>query len=60
MILGMGDFHGHVRRRIDCFEGLYGGYEIGKKNVEGRILFEFCDEKELCVANTRFEKEQRK
>ena len=31
-----------------------------QKNVEERRLLEFCDEKVLCVANTCFEKEQRK
>ena len=34
---------------------------MDKRNIEGRRLLEFCDEKELCVANTLFEKqEQRK
>ena len=34
---------------------------IGKRNVEESRLLEFCDEKELCLANTWFEKkEQRK
>ena len=48
-------------RRIDGFKGVRGGYGIGNKNVEGKRLLEFCDEKELCVANTWFEKkEQRK
>ena len=56
----MGDFNRLVRRRIDCCEGVHGGYEIGKKNVEGRGLFEFCDEKELYVANTHFEKEEQR
>ena len=61
MVLGLGDFNGHVERRIDGFEGVHGGYGIGKRNVEGRRLLEFCDEKELYVANTWFEKnEQRK
>ena len=60
VVLGMGDFNGHVGRRIDGFEGVQGGYEIGTRNVEERRLLEFCDEKELCVANTWFEKEQRK
>ena len=60
MILGLGDFNGHVRR-IDGFEEVHGGYGIGKKNDEGKKLLEFYDEKELCVANTWFEKkEQRK
>ena len=39
---------------------MHGGFEIGKRNAEERRLVEFCDEKELCVANTWFEKEQRK
>ena len=43
--------------RVDGFEGVHGGYGIGKRNVEGRRLLVFCDEKELCVANTWFEKE---
>ena len=61
VVLGMGDFNGHVGKRIDGFEDVHGGYGIGKRNVEGRRLLEFCDEKELWVANTWFEKkEQRK
>ena len=59
VVLSMGDFKGYVRRRIDDFMGVHGGYGIGKRNVEGKIL-DFCDEKELCVANTWFEKEQNK
>ena len=59
--LGMGDFNEHVGKQIDGFEGVHGGYGIGKTNVEGRKLLEFCDKKELCIANTWFEKnEQRK
>ena len=58
-VLGLGDFNGHVGRRIDGFGGVHGRYGIGEKNVEG--LLEFCDEKGLCLANTWFEKkEQRK
>ena len=61
VVLSMGDFNGHVGRRIDGFEGVHGGYGIGEGNVEGRRLLKFCDEKKLCVANTWFEKkEQRK
>ena len=37
---------------------MHGGYGISKKNVEGRRLLKFCDEKELCVANTWFEKKE--
>ena len=40
---------------------MHGGYGIGKRNVEGRRLLEFYDEKEMCVANKWFEKKgQRK
>ena len=47
VVLGMGDFNEHVGKRIDVCEGVHGGYEIGKKNVEERRLLEFCDEKEV-------------
>ena len=41
--------------------GVHDRHEVGKRNVKGRRLLEFCDEKKLCVANTWFEKkEQRK
>ena len=60
MVLGLGIFNGHVGRRIDGFEGVHGGYGIGKRNVEGRRLLEFCAEKELCVANAWFKKKKQR
>ena len=53
LVLGMGDFNGHVGKRIEGYEGVHGGNGIGeiKINMEGKML-EFCDEKEFCVANT--------
>ena len=60
VVLGIGDFNKHVRRQIDGFEGMHGEYEIHKRNVEGRRPLELCDEKELCMANTWFEKKQQK
>ena len=61
VVLGMWDFNGLVGRRINGFQGVHGGYRIGNRKVEERRLLEFCDEKELRVANTWFEKkEQRK
>ena len=39
------------------FEGVHmGGNGIGKRNAGGRRLLEFCDVRELCVANTGFYK----
>ena len=41
VILGVGDFNGHVGRRIDGLKGVHGGYGFGKRNVEERRLLEF-------------------
>ena len=49
MVLGLEDFNGHVGK---CTEG----YGIGKRKAEGRMLLDFCDQKELCVANTWYKK----
>ena len=38
------------------FKGVHGENGVGKRNAEGRSLLEFCDERELCVANTWFKK----
>ena len=35
---------------------VYWGNGVEKRNAEGRRLLEFCDERELCVANTWFKK----
>ena len=60
LVLGMGDFNGHVGKRIEGYEGVHGGNGIGERNVEGKMLLEFCDEKELCVANTWFRKGEKR
>ena len=56
VVFGLGDFNGHVGEEIESFEGVYGGNGICQRNAEGRMLLEFCDERELCVANTWFKK----
>ena len=53
LVLGMGDFNGHVGKRIEGYEGV-------ERDVEGKMLLEFCDEKELCVANTWFRKGEKR
>ena len=40
--------------------GVHDKHGIGKRNAEETRLLEFCDVKELCVANTWSEKEQKK
>ena len=59
--LGMclGEFNGYVGRHIDGFYGAHGGYGVGQRNLEGRMLLEYCLEKELCVSNIWFRREQR-
>ena len=37
---------------------MYGKYGIGKRNVDRRRQDEFCDGKELCTANTWFQKKK--
>ena len=44
--------NGHVDRHIDGFDGVHGRHGKGQRNLEGRMLLEFCLEKELCVSNT--------
>ena len=60
LILGIEDFNGHVGKKMDGFESVYGGNGIGEQNLEGRMLLKFCNLKYLCVANTWFKKEKRK
>ena len=49
LVMCLGDFNGHVGRNIDGFYGVHGGYGVGQRNFEGRMLLQFCLEKEfLC------------
>ena len=52
----LGDFNGHVGRHID---GFHGGYGVVQRNFEERMLLEFCLEKELCVLNLGFKREEK-
>ena len=54
VVMYSGDFNGHIGRYIDGFDEEHGGYGAGQRNLEGRMLLEFCLEKELCVSNTWF------
>ena len=57
IIVSLGNFNGHVGKCAESFEGVNGGNGVGKRNAEGRRLPEFCDERELCVANTWFKRQ---
>ena len=56
----MGHFNGHVGKRIEGYECVHGGNGIWERNVEGKMFLEFCDEKELCVANTWLRKREKR
>jgi len=53
-------FYGHVGKHIDGFENVHGGNGIGERKAEGRMLLEICDEKELCLANTRYRNKRKR
>ena len=52
----LGYFNGYIGTKVDGFEGVHGGFGIVKRNLEGRLLLEFCVEKDLCVGNSWFKK----
>ena len=58
MTLRIGDFNGHVGKKLNGFESIHGGNKIGEKNLKGRL--EFRDQKNLCVANTWFKKKKKR
>ena len=55
----MGDFNWHVVGHIDEFDGFHGGYGVGLRNLEGRML-EFCLENELCVSSKWLKREEKR
>ena len=58
LTLGIGDFNSRVGKKVNGFEDVYGGNRIMEQNLKGRMLLEFCDQKDLCVANTWLKKEK--
>ena len=60
LVLELRDFNGHVGKCAEGFEGIHGEYGIGKRNAEGRMLLNFCDQIELCAANTWYKKKDKR
>ena len=58
LVMILGDFNGHVGMHIDGFDEVHGGYSAGQSNLKGTMFFELCLEKELCVSNTWFKREE--
>ena len=59
IISSLGDFHEHVGKCVEGFEGVRDSNKIGKKNLKGRLQ-EFCDEKKLCKVNKWFQKQKKR
>ena len=43
------DFNEHVGRHIDGFDGVHGGYGVGQRNFDGRMLLVLSGERIMCV-----------
>ena len=42
LVICLGEFNGHVGWYIDGCDGVHGGYGMGQRYLEGRMLLEFC------------------
>ena len=42
LVMCLGVFNGHIGRHIHGFDGVFGGYGVGKRNLAGRMLLAFC------------------
>ena len=60
LVMCLGDINGHIGWHIDGFDGAHGEYGIGQRNLEERMLSEFCLENELCVSNTWYKREEKR
>ena len=54
-----GDFNGHVGGEADGYEGVHGCHGFGRRNLEGELLLEFAEARDLVVANTWFKKKDK-
>ena len=50
-LICLGEFNDHVGEQFDGFD-VVDRFGVDERNVEARLLLEFCDREDLCVANT--------
>ena len=60
LVVCLGDFNGHIGTHIHGFNGVHVGYGVGQSNLEGRMILEFCLEKESCVSNIWLKREEKR
>ena len=54
LVMRLGYFSGQVGGHTDGFDGVHGGYDVGQRNFEGRMLLQLSLDKELSVSNAWF------
>ena len=59
-LIAGGDFNGHVGEAADGYPGIHGGYGVGERNEEGKMMLELADATGLVLANTLFKREKRR
>ena len=52
MVIIGGDLNGHVRKDIDRYDGVHGGYGFGVRNTEGEHILEMGAALNMVVCNT--------
>ena len=50
---------GNVGGEADGYEGFHGCDGFGRKNLEGELLLEFAEDRDLVVVNTWFMKKEK-
>ena len=49
LVMCLAGFNGHISGHIDGFDGVHGGYGVGQRNFEGRMLLVLSGEGIMCV-----------
>ena len=53
-----GDFNGHIGKNADGYEGVHGGREFGRRNLEGERILEFAVAHNLVISNSLLTKRE--
>ena len=49
LVMCLNDINVHIGRHIDGFDGIHGGYGVGQRNLEGRMLLVLSGDGTMCV-----------